>query len=326
MDRRDAIAKATVTTTVASGGLLTPKQSNAFIEVAKEASSFGRAIRTETVPTISGTINRLATSARLIRAAVENADDGYRAEPTFPTVGYTTTKIRLPFEVTEDTYQSNIEGEALEEKLVRNFATQMGLDLDDLDNNGDTAAGAGPDQAFLQIHDGLLKLAANVAGVHRVNGGAIAGGTLGSAHFFAALRALPNKYRQQASKIGGTDATSPGGLVWLMSPNRHVTWVETLVARATAGGDAALSNGSGIGERPLGIPVLEVPFFPDSRIMLTNPRNLVRVIFNQIRRRKVTGDTDWELATRDKRGYIFFIREGFLIEEPDALVDLYGLV
>ena len=261
-----------------------------------------------------------------MRAAAENADDGYRAEPTFPTSPYTTQKVRLPFEVTEDTYQQNIEKEALETKLVRQFATQFGLDFDDLDVNGDTAAGAGPDQAFLQIHDGLLKLGATVAGVHRVNGGAINAGVITPAHFFAALKAMPNKYRAIGTQAQGANSNlNPTGLAWLMSPNRHVTWVESLVARATAGGDAALSNQSGPGERPLGIPVIEVPYLPDTRVFLTNPKNLVRPVFDQVRRRRVTGETDWELATRDKRGYIFFVRQGFYIEEPDALVDVYGL-
>lgn len=308
------LAKATVTTTVGAGGLLSPSQSKAFLEIAQESSEFGGAIRTEYVPTISGTINKLNTGRRLLRAAVENADDGYRVEPTFPSIPYSTVKMRLPFEVTEDEFEQNIEKRALEEKLVRRFGNQLGLDLDDLDTTGDTAAGAGPDQAFLQLHDGFLKLAATAAGVHRINGGTINAGTLNKSHLFAGIRALPNKYR-------GSDR-----LRWIMSPNRHVTWIETLTDRATAAGDAALGGQSGPGNSPLGVPVLENPYFTDDRIMLTDPKNLVRVLFNQVKRYRVTPQTDWELATRDKNGYIFFVREGCLIEDTDALVDIYGLV
>lgn len=313
MTRREALAKATTTTTVAADGLLQPSQSRAFIRKIKDSDPFGQAIRQEIVRAPSGDINKLATNSRIIRAAAENADDGYRAEPTFPAVPYTTTKIRLPFEVTEDTYESNIEKEQLEQRLVQSFATQMGLDLDDLDVNGDTAAGAGPDQAFLQIHDGLLKLAANEAGVHRIDGSTINGGALSLAHFFAAKRALPNKHRAR------------GNLRWLMSPGKAIDWVESLTARATSAGDSAIGSGGTLATHPLGIEIMEVPFFPDDRIMLTNPKNLVRTVFRQIRRRRVTGDTDWELATRDKRGYIFFIRSGFVIEDTDALVDLHTL-
>lgn len=313
ISRREAIAKATTDTTVAAGGLLDPGQSRAFLEVVQESSDFGRQIRTENVGTVSGEINKLNTSSRLIRSAPENTDDGYRVEPTFPTVPYSTVKIRLPFEVTEDVYQQNIEREQLERRLVTRFGRQMGLDLDDLNVNGDTAAGAGPDQAFLQIDDGLLKRLATAP--HRVDGSTINTGNLSIAHFFATYKALPNKHRQDR-----------GALRWLMSPNRAVDWVETLTERATSAGDAAIGSvEGGPGQRPLGTPILEVPFFPDDRIVLTQARNLVRIMFDQVRRRRVTGDTDWELATRDKRGYIFFVRQDFILEDDDALVDLHSL-
>jgi len=315
MDRREALnalAKATVTTTVGAGGLLSPSQSSAFLEIAQNSSDFGKQIRSEQVPTISGTINKLNTGTRILRAAVENADDGYRVEPTFPTLPYSTVKMRLPFEVTEDEFEQNIEKRALEEKLVRRFGNQMGLDLDDLDTNGDTAAGAGPDQAFLQLHNGFLKLAATVAGVHRQDAQTIDTGTWGLPQLFAATRLMPNKYRN-------------GRLRWIMTPNRHSSWVQALTTRNTAAGDTAIGGDGGPGNAPLGIPILENPYMDDNRVFLTDPKNLVRVLFNQVKRYRVGPDTDWELATRDKNGYIFFVREGAIIEEPDALIDVYGI-
>ena len=68
-----------------------------------------------------------------------------------------------------------------------------------------------------------------------------------------------------------------------------------------------------------------MPSFPDDRILLVNPKNIVRVVSWQIRKRKVTGETDWELATRDKRGYIFFLKHDLILEEPDAVVDIHTL-
>jgi hypothetical protein len=324
MNRRQAIAKATTDTTVAADGLLNPSQSSRFIQVAKDSSAFGQAIRTEPVGTPTGELNKLATAARLSRKAVENADDGYRAQPTFPTVPYTTVKIRLPFEVTEEVYEENIEKEALEAKLVNQFATQLGLDLDDSDINGDTAAGAGPDQAFLQIKDGLTKKIDADAAVHDVDGSAINAGALALDHFFAAVGAMPDKY------VNG------GNLAWFMSPSKALAWIESLTDRTTGAGDAAIGGGGSLAGNPLGIPIVGssndvgsglagIPFWPDNRIVLANPKNFIRTIFRQIKRRRVTGETDWELATRDKRGYIFFVREGIVIEESDAVVNVHTL-
>lgn len=311
-NRREALnelQKATITTTVAADGMLNPTQSRRFLRTVKEKGVLSQKMRLETPTAPSGELNKLSTGRRLLRGAPENTDDGYRAEATFPIVPYQTAKVRLPWEVTEDTFHENIEGEDLEADLIDEFTQQLALDIEDLEVNGDTAD-AGPDAAFLTINNGILKLAATVAGVHRINAQTINGGAVNKAHFFAGQRALPNKYRQI------------GGLIWLMSPNRASSYVEQLSDRLTSAGDAALLGADNLSI--LRIPVLEVPSFPDDRVLLVNPRNFVRIISWQVRRRKVTGETDWELATRDKRGYIFFLKHDVIIEEPDALVDIYG--
>lgn len=315
MERREALAeleKATTTTTTAAAGLLQPTQSRTFLRTIKEQGVLSQKMRLETPTASSGTINKLATGARLLRGAPENTDDGYRAEPTFPTVPFATAKLRLPWEVTEDTFHENIEGEQLESDLIDEMTQQFALDIEDLEVNGDTAAGAGPDQAFLQINNGVLKIASTLSGVHRIDAQTINGGAISKAHFFAGSRALPNKYRQQTN------------LAWIMSPNRLSTWIEYLTDRATPAGDAALTQGADGTVSIFRIPVLEPPSWPDDRVFLTNPRNMVRVISWQVRKRKVDGSTDWELATRDKRGFIFFLKHDVIIEEADALVDIYG--
>jgi HK97 family phage major capsid protein len=110
MDRRTAIAKATVDTTAAAGGLLNPEQSSAFLEVMKEKTELSKRIRIERRVAPTGEINKLSTNARVIRLAKENDDDGYRAGAQFPTVDYVAKKVRLPFEITEDALHENIEG------------------------------------------------------------------------------------------------------------------------------------------------------------------------------------------------------------------------
>ncbi len=324
--RRELLAKATITTTDAAAGLLDPQQGRAFIRQIKEADVFGRLIRQEERNASSGEIDKIATGARIIRAATENADDGYRAGATWATVPYQTVKVRLPWEVTEDVFEENIEGQALEATLTSQMTEQFGLDLSDLDINGDTAA-VGADAAFLNIDDGLLKqiATANVAG-RNIAGNTINGGVISKAHFFEALYATPNKYR------------SRGGLVWFMSPNRAVSWWESLSDRATAAGDALLaglgaagSPGAQMARGPLGIPIAGpaeqpgIPQWPDSVIMLAQPRNFVRVISWNIRRRRVTGETDASLAALDKRFFVFFIKRDIVVEEMDAVVRIHTL-
>lgn len=312
MDRREALAviqKATIDTTVGAAGLLSPSQSAAFIQTIKDKSDFGKAIRVERRRSATGELNKLTSGSRLLRAKAENADDGYRAQVSFPTVDYEAKKMWLPWEVTEDLYHENIEEQALEAKILDEMSQQFALDWDDLDVNGDEASA----NAFLQINDGLLTLLADTVGhpgVHRVDGSTINGGAISKDHFFAARYAMPDKY------------VSRGSLRWLASGSRIVSWTESLTDRATAAGDAALFME---GRGPLGIEWLEVPAMPDDRIVLADPKNLVRVVTWDVRRRKVTGETDWELATRDKRGYLFFVKPDFVILEDDAVVDVHTL-
>jgi hypothetical protein len=318
MDRRAALAelqKATITTGNSAASLLSPEQSDAFIRVIKDKSGFGDAIQLIRRRAASGEINKISSGARLLRGKAENADDGYRAGVDFPEVEYDAKKWWLPWEVTEDEFHENIEEERIEAKITAEMTDQAALDWDDLDVNGDTAAGAGPDQAFLQINDGLLKLAEdNDSGnIHRVDATDVGDGSgdLVKEHFFSAIYAMPNKYRAQ------------GQLRFFLSPNRSLSWMEYLTDRETAAGDAALLAAAQVGNKPLNIEFFEVPSFPDDRIVLTAPNNLARVVTWDVRRRKVTGDTDWELATRDKRGYLIVAKSDFIILEDDALVDVH---
>ena len=318
MNNRQALAelqKATITTATSADGLLDPTQANRLIWRLKEQTALGSLIRTQPVRAPSGEINKAYTAARIIRAATENADDGYRVGATFTSIPFTTKKIRLPWEVTEDVFHENIVGQELEGQLEDQMTSQWALDLEDLELNGDTAD-VSADSAFLTINDGALKMiAAGGSGAHRINGATIDSGVLGHDHIFEAYEGMPNRYRNQ------------GGLKLLMSPNRSLSWQRYLVDRESGGSlaDTILVTGGNVGT-PLGrAPIVEVPAMPDSRILLMDPRNMVRVVSWEIRRRKVTGETDMELAAKDKRFYIFFLKLDLIIEEMDAIVDIYGL-
>lgn len=314
MNRRDAIAKATVTTADVTYGLLTAEQAAGFLRALKDKTVLTTRMRQEPRNNDSGTIDKMSTASRIIRGATENADDGYRVGATFGEVAYTTKKVRLPWEITEDVFHGNIEGERFESSMGDEMTQQFALDLEDLDINGDTAA-TGADAAFLNIDDGLMKLlAANVPVGQRINGAAINTGSLAKEHFFAAVKALPNRYLQQPN------------LVWIMSPLQQIHWWEYLTGRTGAQGDVLLGGNNAVSQNPLGKGIVTPPSWPNSRIVLADPRNFVRVISWQVRKRKVTGETDATLAAKDKRFYIWFIKRDVLVEEYNAVIDMYGMV
>lgn len=312
MDRSQALREIqkTVDTTDAAGGLLSPSQSAQFITRIGEATDFSKLTRIERRTSATGTLNKLYGARRVIRAAAENSDDGYRAGVDFPTVPYAAKKVRLPWEVTEDVFHENLEGQNLEAKIVAEMEQAFGEDFEDLDFNGDTTS-ADP---FLNINDGILKRLEDAdTDTHRVDGSTINSGALTKAHLFTAKRALPNRYRRDP------------GLVWAMSPNKADTWTEYLTDRTTAAGDLALLGSGDQVERPLRIPIVVVPSMPDTRILLLNPKNIVPVVTWDVRRRRVTGETDAGLAAADKRFYVFFVKRDIVVQELDAVVDIHTL-
>lgn len=313
MDRREALTKATITTTGVGTGLLSAERGRAFIRALKDRGVLSTKLTQDTRTAATGVVDKMATGARIIRAATENADDGYRVGATFEQVPYTTKKVRLPWEITEDALHENLESGGLESDMLDEMTTQFALDLEDLEINGDSAD-ASADAAFLTINDGILKLVATAAQAGRnLNGATTNSGVFSKAHMFDALFAMPPKYRNQ-----------PGN-VWIMSPNRQVQWWEQLTDRTTDAGDALLLGSGGAADKPLGYNILTPPSWPDSVVFLCNPKNFHRVVSWQIRRRVVTGATDAELAAKDKRFYVFFIKHDVIVEEFDAVVRTYGL-
>jgi hypothetical protein len=314
MDRREALNKATITTAGVGTGLLSAERGRAFLRQLKEKGALSPRMSQDNRTAATGVVDKLSTGARILRAAVENADDGYRVGAAFTQVPYTTVKVRLPWELTEDALHENLEDGNLESIMLDEMTTQFALDLEDLEINGDTAAGAGADQAFLQINDGLLKLISTAAVAGRnLNGATVNAGIFSKDHMFDALYAMPNKYRNQPN------------VAWIMSPNRQVAWWEQLTNRASNAGDALLLGSGGAADKPLGKSIITVPSMPDNVVLLADPRNFHRVVSWQIRRRTVTGATDMELAAKDKRFYIFFLKHDVIVEEFDAVVRVYGL-
>lgn len=309
----EALAKATVTTATSAAAMLTAQQADQFIVSLQDRDPLSALIRTEGRDSASGSIEKIGVANGLIRAASENADDGYRAQPTFGTVPYQAVGLRLPWEITLQFLRYNIEGQTVEDKIWNLMMTQFAIDLGRLDLLGDTASG----DPSLSINDGWLKQIAASGVAHRVNGSLASLGATwpNKKHLFAANDALPDKYKQAGARRP----------VWLGSPTTHFDYIEYLTDRNTAAGDAALGGNAPTSDSPLTYKFVEVPAMPNNRLILTPPQNLIRVLTTQIERYKVGPETDWELATRRKRGYVFFVDHDPIVEEMDAVVDLYNL-
>jgi hypothetical protein len=294
---------------IANVGTLSAEQSTAFLDQVYEATPFSALIRTERRRAKTGSIAKIGIGGRLLRKKTAGVDDATLIKPTFGEVDYTTVRARVDWETEEEVFEENIEGGGLEDHLMRLVTGQVGRDLEDLHFNADTAD-TSVDAPFLTLNDGWLKqLAAGGSTAHRVNGGAVNGGVIIKDHFFDALNAMPNKYKQQ------------GSLRWIGSPLLFERYAEYLTSRATPAGDAVLINGSLT--QILGTDIVRVPAMPNTRLILATPSNFIAVNTRDIRFRRTTEGR--EAIRADKRFYAIFLDDDPIIEEQDGIVDLYGL-
>lgn len=310
MTQAELLRKATgvvVTTDLEAGaGLLSPEQSADFLDKVYDATPFSAAQRNLRRRAETGSINKIGIGGRILRKKNEGVDDAELVKPDYGEVEYVVKRYRADTEITEEVFEDNIEGEGFEDHWIGLITDQIGRDLEDLHFNGDESSS----DKFLKLNEGWLEqLAAAGSGAHRVNGGSIDSGAVAKGLFFAGLEAMPAKYKGN------------GRLRWIGNPSITERYLEGLTERATAAGDAAL-----LGENlrlPGAIPFLGVPAMPTNRLLLADPQNFIVVTRRDVRYRKTTEGR--EAIRQDKRFYAWFLATDPIIEETDAVVDVYGI-
>ncbi len=294
----------TIATSTLTHGLLAPEQAKKFIKQTFEATNLSPLVRHVMRKSKSGEIDKIGIASRIIRGKTENTDDGYRANVSTSVIKYACEAVRLPWEITEETLRENIEGQSLEQIITDLMTTQLGVDLEDLYLNSDTATlSSAPDYDFLKLNDGWIKQIKGGGHVQDATGSP----TMSLDLYYKALQALPNKYNN-------------GKLRWLMSPKRAQQWALYLLNKVVNQGGAVPEN---VYTSPAKIPTVECPSLPDDIIILTDPKNLCVVnTYNTIIRKTTEGK---EAIMQDKRFYVCHLDFDPIIEELDATAIITNL-
>ncbi len=298
------IRKAAIETGSLSSGLLNPEQARKFIQQTFEATNLNSLIRHEMRTAKTGEIDKIGIASRIVRKKTENNDDGYRAGVETKQIEYSTTDVRLPWEITEETLRENIEGQNFEKIVTDLMTAQLGVDLEDLYLNGDEdTENTDPDYDFLKINDGWIKQISNGGHVYDASSET----SMSLDLFYKTLAQLPNKYNN-------------GKLRWLMSPKRAQEWELFLLNKVVNVGGAVPES---IYTAPSRIPVVECPSMDNSIILLTDPKNLIVVNTYSVKIRKTTEGK--EAVMMDKRFYVTHLDYDPIIEELDATAIIKGL-
>jgi hypothetical protein len=315
---------------VGTGGL-TYAQADKFIDYMWDATVLGSLVTTRRMRAVEEEIDTIAVGSRLVRGATEAVDTGENVGPTFGKLSITTKKFRLDWELSSESLEDNIEGEALEDHIARLLATQMGNDLEDIAINGDTSSAV----PGIDVIDGWRKRA--VAGAHVVDH---AGGTLDRSVFNSALKAMPRKYM---AKRGGLKFFTGTNAIQDYIYSLQVTesgFVQPLNLAERGINQAVRTEGPAgfITGNAFGVPVQEVPLFLEDRdgdydtnsstsgvqlpsssinhtdVWLTFPENLIWGV-----KRDITVYREFK-PKKDTIEYTVYTRQGVQIENLDALV------
>lgn len=296
-------------------GILRPEQARRFIDYVWDATTLAQDGRRVTMRANTMELEKINVGDRVIRAASQGVSTYTNTGATFSKVELTTKKIRLDWEVSAESLEDNIEGAALEDHLVRLMTNAFGNDIEDLAINGDGSTGS-----FLSIMNGFInqeKTSPNTGN----------GSNLGKAHevvdtgftdwtpekLQSLILAMPRRYRAITNGLkfyAGTDTFAN------IVKNNATTYDQIGSTEQTRGafiGGAAQTFGGARQTRVLGVPVLEVPYYPAGFVDLTFPQNRIWGF-----QRDITVNRFY-VPKKDTIEYTVFVRFGIAWEELDAV-------
>lgn len=306
MNQNELLQKALETADlIAGGGDLNPEQSEKFITYLHDLSVMAKDARMVPMKAKKREINKIGIGQRASVPAAEGVDPAVRQKPTFSKTVLDTVEIMTPFEITYDVFEDNIEGDNLEDSIIKLFATQIAMDHEELYIMGDTAS----TDTFLALTDGWRKLAVAGGHVYDHQGGGIVVDILGKL-----LDLLPEKYLRDYADLR-----------YYVSPKFEHAYKKILGQRPTPAGDKFLLT-----ESPAtyaGIPLTRVPMIPSnlSATIGGTPFTDLSFVILTLRKNLITGIHRQMSLERDKnifarmRQYAFTSRVDATFEEADAV-------
>lgn len=315
------IATVNIGTPPSGGGLMSAEASNRFIDYMWDETTLGSQVRTIRMRANEVEIDKIAIGKRLVRLATEAVDDGVNAGVTFSKISLTTVKLRLDWELSSESLEDNLEGEALEDHIAHLMSAQAANDIEDLAINGDVSLTG---DALLKAFDGWRKRLD--AGGHVVDAD---GEVIGRGTFNRALKAMPRHFMRNRRNLRFYTG-SPLIQDWLYNfqvaasgmNNDGVDATNRLNNVVRTEGEAGFTAGA-----PFGVTLQEVPLFAEydvdsgtsgtqagGDIWLTDAKNLIWGI-----KREIQVFREFK-PKKDTIEYTMYTRVGTQVQEPAASV------
>lgn len=255
MTNKELIQKAVIKTdALAAAGKLNPEQADKFIDYVFDITTLKGKVRTVRFNPDQLDIDKIGVGTRVAMAKTEASDPGKRRGVSTSKVSLNPKEVMVPFEISDDFSEYNLEGESVDDRIIRMMATQLANDMEELCIDGDKLGPARTEldifegghatdvikDAYMALQDGWLKLAGS-GNLYDANGANIS-----STIFSKMINSLPEKYKKNKKN-----------LKFFCPTNIEQNYRQIIGSRATAAGDSAISSVPNL--TPFGIELVPVP-------------------------------------------------------------------
>ncbi len=266
MDNREFLKRAEIMVgDIAAVGKLSVEQTNKFIDYIFDLSVWKGLCRQVRFASDQYYINKIGIGNRVAWPAQEGVDPGFRRGVSTSRVTLTPKDIVVPFEISDRFVRYNIEGDSVENHVIRMMATQLANDIDILFTDGNTV---GPGRIETEIFDEgsatqyrLDRLLAQMDGFLKLGEGGstydASNAALSGSLFNKTLLQLPVKFRRNKKN-----------LKFLLSPDHEQGYRELMSQRGTPLGDSALQSPQNL--TPFGVDLIPVPNLEPNPLYVEN--------------------------------------------------------
>lgn len=226
------------TSALATGGKLNPTQAANMIDFIFDETGLRGMVRLVRMKAEQFDIDKIGVGKRVAVPKTEAVDPGVRRGVTTSKISLNKKAIMVPFELSDEFLDDNIEGRSSEDHVARMMGTQFANNLEDMYINSNLLGVAVPEEDIIdggatdEVKDPLLAL---MDGWWKIaSGGNVfdADSANISSNIFSKMKnALPNKFRKRLRQ-----------LKYFVPMDLEQNYRQTLAARGTALGDAAIQS------------------------------------------------------------------------------------
>lgn len=255
MNNKEFLERALIATDkIATAGKLNPKQAQRFVDYVVDESILKDVVRIESFRNEEAYLEEIGVHSRVAMAKEEAVDPQRRRSVTHTRIPLKPSDMIVPWELTDEYRRWNVEGNDVEDTVIRMMATQFANDIDELALDGNLLGPARIENdifegssttkyikdKYMALQDGFLKLAESGHVVDAANS------AIGPTIFNKAILSMPTKFRKRKQF-----------LKYMISPDHEQGYRKAIGDRLTQAGDKAIESMDNL--HPFGIEMVPVP-------------------------------------------------------------------